>query len=270
MSRRPFFVITILSLLGTGVAFADDEESAEQEPPPPPPREPGSFDAGGEVRFPSGPDPDNMGKFAQFKWVAVDLKGTFFVTEQISIGGILPLAPIKQEPGEIFGGFLVRPEIALGSMIGVGASVGFMTEGGFLLSPKDYPIYQGDLKFGASLGPWIKFKYAGVEFRTQPAFVYQATDPTLTAIQLPIAAAVGLGKAVKVALETGVYTGDDFKLGADDGGRIALGAAIDLKLTPVLVHIGAGFASLLTSDEGGFYPGITDSIYLDLNVKYSK
>ena len=276
MSRRPFLVVTILSLVSGGVAIAGDDESTEQEAAPPP-RQPGSFDAGAEVRFPSGPD--EMGKFGTFNWVAVDLKGAYFITEQISIGGIIPLAPVKQDPGKIFGGFLVRPEISLGSMIGVGASVGIMTHGGFLLSPKDPPIYinpdGSGYKFGASIGPWIKFKAKGIEFRTQPAIIYQATDPAITALQLPVAAAVGLGQAVKVSLETGLYTGDDFALGPKGGGRLALGAAIDLKLTPVLLHIGAGLASLLVSDSmdadnEALYGSITDSLYFDINFKYAK
>ena len=278
MSRRPFLIVTILSLVGSGAAFADDEESTEQEPPPPP-RAPGSFDAGAEIRFPSGPDGET-GEYGSFKWVAVDPKGTYFITEQITISGIIPLAPVKQDlPGaetSVFGGFLVRPEINLGSMIGAGVTVGMLRQGAFLLSPKDFPLYAGDLKFGAAIGPWIKFKYSGIEFKTTPQVVYHATEPeSLMGLQVPISAAVGLGKALKVSLETGVYTGDDFSLGPKGGGRIALGAAVDIKLTPVLLHLGAGLASLLVSDSmdadnQALYGSITDTLYFDLSFKYAK
>jgi hypothetical protein len=53
-----------------------------------------------------------------------------------------------------------------------------------------------------------------------------------------------------------------------------VGAAIDLKINHIKIHAGAGFATLLTTDEavmGGIaYPSIADSIYVDLNVKYAK
>ncbi len=233
----------------------------------------GSFDAGGQVRFPSGPD--EMGNYGTFNWVAFDLKGRYFVLDQLTINGTIPLAPIKQDLAgvetSVLGGFLVRPELALGKTLGLGITVGMMKEGAFLLSEKDAPIYVGDLKFGTSIGPWIKIKKFGLDLSATPSIVYQQGAESLTAIQVPVAAAVSLGKALKVAVEAGVYTGDGFKLGATDGGRISLGAAIDVKIGKVIAHVGAGVASLLTSEEmGSAYPTISDSVYVDINAKFAK
>jgi hypothetical protein len=66
-----------------------------------------------------------------------------------------------------------------------------------------------------------------------------------------------------------VFTGDNISLRAKNGGRIYLGAALDLKIGPIITHAGAGFASLLT-DDMGLYHSIGDSVYIDLNVKYAK
>jgi hypothetical protein len=274
MTRSPFTALIMIATLA-GTAYA--EEASEEDPNKP---KRGSFDAGVEVRFPSGPD--EMGEFAQFNWVAVDIKGRYFVLDQLTLNATIPLAPVKQDlldpfESHIFGGFLVGPELALDKKFGLGLNLGFLTEGAFLLSPKDAPIYIGDLKFGASVGPWIKFKPKsfGVEFNFVPHLVYQATDDTLIGLQVPISAVLSLGKSFKLALDTGIYTGDDFDPRPSKGGRLALGASIDLKISKIIVHAGAGFASLLTTDEPemgvfGTYPKIGDSIYIDLNVKYAK
>ncbi len=91
----------------------------------------------------------------------------------------------------------------------------------------------------------------------------------LTAIQVPMSLILKLGSLVKLSTDVGVFTGDDISLRAKNGGRIYLGAALDVKLGPIVAHAGAGFASLLT-DEMGAYPTIKDSVYVDLNVKYAK
>jgi hypothetical protein len=78
---------------------------------------------------------------------------------------------------------------------------------------------------------------------------------------------IKLGSLLKLSADLGVYTGDDYALGANDGGRISAGAAVDVKIGPIIAHAGTGFASLFT---GGAYPTRGDSLYVDLNVKYAK
>ena len=234
----------------------------------------GSFDAGGQLRFPSGPD--EMGQFGTFNWVALDLKGRYFITDGVTVTGTIPLAPVKQGDAEVFGGFTVRPDVSLGGMLGVGLTLGMLRERAMLLSEKDAPIYLGDLKFGVGVGPYMKIKKFGLDLNVAPSVVYQAGsddgmggNTAVTAIQVPAAAAVSVGKMLKASVEVGLYTGDDFKLGAADGGRIALGAAVDIKLGKIIAHLGAGVASLIT-DPAGAYPSISDSIYIDLNAKFAK
>jgi hypothetical protein len=189
--------------------------------------------------------------------------------------GAIAGAPDELQP-KLFGGFTVRPELALGKLIGAGLTLGFLRERAVLLSEKDYPAYFGDLTFAAAIGPWVKLKGFGLDFALQPSLVYQAAGDTgeaVTGLQLPVAASLSLSTLLKVAVEAGVYTGDDFALGAADGGRISLGAAVDVRLGKLIVHVGAGVASLLTSDEPmslALYQSIGDSVYLDLNVKFAK
>jgi hypothetical protein len=78
---------------------------------------------------------------------------------------------------------------------------------------------------------------------------------------------VALGDLIKVSADLGVFTGDDYSFSGDNGGRISTGGALDLKIGPILVHAGAGVASLLS---GGMYPSIGESVYVDVNVKYAK
>ena len=92
-----------------------------------------------------------------------------------------------------------------------------------------------------------------------------AVHRRLPAVQIPASLIVKLGEWMKVSADVGMYTGDDYSFGGDDGGRLSTGAALDLKL---LVHTGAGAVSLITGDA--FYPSIGDSLYLDFNVKYAK
>ena len=132
------------------------------------------------------------------------------------------------------------------------------------------------MKFGVGVGPYVKVKKFGLDLAAAPSVVYQAGsddgmggNTAVTGLQLPIAASVAVGKMLKVSVEAGVYTGDDFKLGAADDGRIALGAAVDIKLGKIIAHVGAGVASLIT-DPAGAYPSISDSIYIDLNAKFAK
>jgi hypothetical protein len=91
----------------------------------------------------------------------------------------------------------------------------------------------------------------------------------LTAIQIPMSLIIKLGSLLKVSADLGVFTGDDLSLRARNGGRIYGGGALDVKLGPIMAHVGAGVASLFT-DAGGVYPSLGDSVYIDINAKYVK
>jgi hypothetical protein len=264
--------------MGTEAMMTDEEKAKAKEP------KAGDFDAGGQMRLPSGPDA--TGKFATFNWVAVDLKGTYYLLKWLTVTGAAPLAVKKPEmlmTGEdprMLGGLTARleaklpsldrvPGIRKGTEIGLLVSAGYLREGAFLLSEKDYPAFYGDFKPGLTTGLTIKLKMSSVvDLSTTPVFVYQAASQgSLMAVQLPVSLILGLGSLVKVSADLGVFTGDNYSFGGDNGGRIAAGGALTVKLGPILAHAGAGAASLLT---GGLYPTISDSIYIDLNVKYVK
>jgi hypothetical protein len=272
MIRTGLSIVTIVGL--AGVAYADEQSSTDAGQGDKPKR--GSFDAGGQLRFPSGPGDD--GKFAQFKWVGLDLTGRYFVFDTLSLEANIPLAIIKQDTiagvdtgAKIFGGFMAGPVLDLDKAFGIDLKLGFLTEKAVLLSTKDAPLYFGDLKFATKIGPYIKFKGYGLEFNLVPQIAYQATSDQIFALQVPFSAAVSLGQTFKIAAELGLYTGDDLDPRPAEGGRIAAGAAIDLKISSLKFHVGGGFASLLTDDgAGSLYHSIGDSVYIDLNVKYVK
>jgi len=126
-------------------------------------------------------------------------------------------------------------------------------------TPPDQPALVTKLKFGSVL-----------DFSLLPAWVHQSGEmESRDAIQVPLALGVGLGSLLKLNLELGIYTGDDYSLRAKNGGRIATGASIDLKISKILIHLGAGAASLLV-DQAGVYPTVSDSFYVDVNAKYVK
>jgi hypothetical protein len=80
-----------------------------------------------------------------------------------------------------------------------------------------------------------------------PTWVYQSGEmESLTSIQVPMALGIALGSL----LTLGIFTGDDDSLRGRNGGRIAAGGSLDVKVGPILVHAGAGVASLL---PGGPY-----------------
>jgi hypothetical protein len=240
----------------------------------------GDFDAGGQVRLPNGPD--EMNKFATFNWVALDLKARYYLTDHITINGNAPLAVVHPktigdamagtavEPS-MFGGLAVRADAMAGTQVGLGLTLGYMREGAFGLSEKDYPRFVGDFKPGIAVGPIVKFKLgSALNITTTPAFAYQSgTTEAHDTIQLPVSAMVKLGSLLQVSADLGVFTGDNLKLGPKGGGRISAGASITAKLGPILAHVGAGVASLMT-DPAGLYPTTGDSVYLDVNVKYAK
>ena len=264
--------------LTTSAAFADDEEETregetEQEKEERLAAQAGKFNAGFKVRMPSGPD--ETGESAVFNWIGVDLIGRYNVTDMIGISGTMYTAPVKPdfdpEP-KIFGGFMLRPELRLGATVGAFVDVGFMTYGAVLLSERDIPFYVGDYELATRVGPWLKLKANVVYLSVQPSIVFQNGSPEkITGFQLPINAMLRAGEMLKVSADVGVYSGDDFKIGADDGGRIAIGAAVDIKVGAIALHLGAGLNSLLTSDEpGALYGSVGESLYFDVAARYVK
>jgi hypothetical protein len=257
---------------------AQEEKKQKKEP------KAGDFNAGGQARFPSGPD--EMGEFASFNWVAADLKGRYYLLKQITLDANVPLAvkkpdtvgPMGPEPS-LFGGITLTldarmqapkmPGIKYDTVVGLNLTVGYMRQGAMLLSDKDYPLFVGDMKPGFAGGLVTKVKLSSLlDFSLVPTWVYQSAEPdSLTAVQIPLALEIRLASLAKLNAELGIYTGDDYSFSGDNGGRIATGASLDLKLGPILLHTGAGVASLLT---GGLYPTIKESFYVDLNVKYAK
>lgn len=266
-------------------APADQPPPEEKQGPKEPKR--GDFDAGGQARFPSGPD--EMNQYDSFNWVAVDLKGRYFLLDSITANGFIPLA--VKHPDNISGGAIEPkmlgglridleaklPKLPKSSLVkyetevGLGLTAAYMREGAMLLSEKDFPLFVGDLQPGLAGSLIMKVKLSSlVDFKLLPAFVFQTGESeNLTAVQVPMALVLKLGDVVKLSADVGVFTGDDISLRAKNGGRVYLGAALDVKIGRIITHLGAGFASLLT-DEMGLYPTIKDSVYLDLNVKFAK
>jgi hypothetical protein len=276
-----------MSTLSTLDASATPTMPPEQKSGPKEPKA-GDFNAGGQARFPSGPD--ETGQFASFNWVAADLKGRYYLLKTVTLDANIPLAIIKPdtvgmmgpEP-KMFGGFTLTldarvkapkmPGVKYDTDIGAALTFGYMREGAMLLSDKDYPLFLGDLKPGFAGGLITKVKLSSlVDFSFIPTWVYQSgSTESLQAIQIPISLILKLGEVAKLSFDLGVYTGDDYSARAKNGGRLTTGAALDLKIGPMLLHAGAGFASLLTDDmRPGAYPTITDSFYVDLNAKYAK
>jgi hypothetical protein len=273
---------------------APTAQPAQTDQPPPDQAKPkkkepgrGDFDAGGQARFPSGPD--NMGQYKSFNWVAADLKGRYYLLDQVYVDGFIPLA-VKKPDAPMIGGAVVDDPRLIGGIqarleaklavpkmsmikydteVGLDLTLGYMREGAMLLSDKDFPLFTGDFKPGIGTGLLMKVKLSSLlDFSLVPAWVYQSgTMESLTAVQVPMSLRVALADVVKVSFDLGIYTGDDYSFSGSNGGRISTGAALDLKLGFIALHTGAGVASLLT---GGMYPSVSDSVYVDVNVKYVK
>ncbi len=250
------------------------------------PKEPkrGDFDAGGQVRLPNGPD--EMGQFASFNWIALDLKGRYHLLDSVTVNGNVPLAVKKPDSlmsgddPRLIGGITARLEALLPKLpklpileveteLGLLLSVAYLREGALLLSEKDYPLFTGGFEPGFVVGPIMKVRLSSaLDFSLTPVWLYQSGETeSVQAVQIPMSAIVKLGEIVKTSLDLGVYTGDDYAFGGASGGRISTGASLTLKIGPILAHAGAGLASLLSGDK---YPTIRDSVYLDFNVKYAK
>jgi hypothetical protein len=268
-----------------------DSAAAPEQPPPEDDakkKEPkrGDFDFGGQTRFPNGPD--EMGEFATFNWVAVDLEGRYFVFDGVTINGNFPLAVIKPDdlgpldPRMVGGGSVTLdiktptkgpfiPKQAEGTEAGLILTGAYMRENAMLLSEKDFPLFVGDFKPGFAGGLRMKAKLSSViDFALTPQWVFQSgSAESAQAVQIPMSTIVALGDMLKVSVDLGVYTGDDYTFRSSKGGRVTAGGAIDVKIGPILAHAGAGVASLGTGDAS-MYPTIADSVYVDLNVKYAK
>jgi hypothetical protein len=307
--RSPLHLLVVVVLVSAPAAAlaqtADAPERRSEDPvrmpppaappaPTPPtsvaadtgPKQPkrGDFDAGGVVRLPSGPDEE--GAYATFNWIAVDLKGRYFLLDSVTLNGFVPIAVKKPDhlPGtatepSLFGGFDLSLEAKLprlpfqptGNKTEVGLTLGggFMREGAMLLSDKDFPLFVGDFQPEWSAGLVTTVQLGTyVDFSLLPRFVYQrGTVESLTAVQVPTSLILRAGSFLELAADLGVYTGDDYSLRGRNGGRIALGASLSVKIGPLRFHAGAGAASLLT---GPAYPTVKDSFYIDLDVKYVK
>ena len=267
---------------GDGSPEVDSEKEQTEDGEPKKPGR-GDFDAGGQARLPSGPD--EMGEFATFNWIAFDLKGRYFLLDSVTVNGNIPLAVKKPDTfggadPRLIGGMSMSLEARLpklpfqpkmwdGSEVGLVLSGAYMREGAMLLSEKDFPLFVGDFQPGFSAGLITKVKLSSViDFSTTPVFVYQSgTDDALTAVQIPVSTILKVGSLLALSADLGIFTGDDYSFRGKNGGRLAAGGSLTVKIGPILAHAGAGVASLLT---GGLYPNISDSVYIDLNVKYAK
>jgi hypothetical protein len=242
----------------------------------------GDFDAGGTLSLPNGPNQD--GKYATFNWVTVNAKARYFLLDSVVANFTAPIALVKPgtvtvdgntEHPDVFGGFNIRLDAGPGARkdtgIGVLFSGAYMREGAMLLSDKDFPLFTGGFEPGFTAGAFVKFKLSSlVKFSLVPVVVEQGGRmESHNALQVPTSLIVAVGSLVKVSADLGVFTGDRYSFSADSGGRIYAGGALDVKLSKIIVHAGAGVASLITG-AGSMYPSIGDSAYIDVNVKYAK
>jgi hypothetical protein len=133
----------------------------------------------------------------------------------------------------------------------------------------NFSVANGDFQPGATVGLLTKIKLSSVlDFNFNPVVVFQKGEAeNLSAVQIPLDLVVKAGSVLKLGTGLAVNTGDDYSFSGDNGGRISVGAMIELKIGKIMIHTGAGLASLLT---GGLYPSISDSVYIDVNAKYVK
>ena len=228
----------------------------------------GHYAVGLRVHIGSGAD-------KSFNVIGIEPRARYNVTDAISVGARIPLAVSKPDGFAAFGGAMARAELRLGATIGAWAEVGFMKHGGVLLSQQDAFAYAdgADYDVALALGPWIRAKAGPTYLVIEPAFVYQPGDPeAITGAQLPVTALFRAGSVAHIGAMVGIYTGDNFKLGAEDGGRLGAGVVADVKVSTIKVVLGAGFASLLADDEtaGNGYTSVGKSIYVSVGLAYVK
>lgn len=248
---------------------------------------PGDFDAGGNLKFPNGPDTE--GKYATYNWIAVDLKGKYQLFDVLEVNANIPLAvhhpdtlPMSQREPKLFGGINARLELKTPkppviplfnyeATLGLVVSAAYMHEKAMLLSDKDFPLFVGNYEPGLTAGLIMKLKLSSLlDFSFLPLWIHQANPgDAIDALQVPLALIIKLGSVVKLQAELGIYTGDGLSLRARDDGRVQAGGSLDVKVWKLLLHAGAGAASLVTGGTG-MYPSVRDSVYVELNVKYEK
>jgi hypothetical protein len=284
MIRAALIVLCLLLLTSSASAQAQPAPEKDPHQDEDRPKEPkqGDFDAGGQVRLPSGPDED--GEFATFHWVALDLEGRYHVFGPLAFVGRVPLAVWRPDTiggGAIdpsfFGGMTLSLEAIMDvpragpyeTRAGIVLTGGFMRVGAMLLSAKDYPLFVGDFKPGFGVGLPMLVRLSSVfDLSLTPTYVHQAgTDEGIDALQLPLSVILEVGSLAKLSADAGVYTGDDFSFRGSNGGRTSLGGSLAVKIGHIALLAGAGLASVQT---GGLYPGARESLYIDLDVKYEK
>ena len=207
-----------------------------------------------------------------FNFIGLQLEGRYNVSDNIAVGARIPLAVSKPDGFGVFGGAMARAELRLGATIGAMAEVGFLKHGAVLLSNQDAPIYvdDADYDFALALGPWVRAKAGPTYLSFEPAFVYQPGDPeAIMGVQFPVTALFRAGSVAHFGAQVGIYTGDDFKLGADEGGRVAAGLVADVKVSTIALRFAGGFASLLT-DDMGLYTSVGKSVYVTVGLAYQK
>ncbi len=253
-------------VLAASPAFADDEEKEGETPQQKDERlasQAGHYAAGVRVQIASaGPD--------SFNFIGIEPGGRYNLTDAISVGARIPLVVKKPDGAAAFGGMMARAELRLGATIGAAIEGGFSKNGGALLSSQDAPVYADAADYAAAVvvGPWVRFKGGPTYLSFNPAFVYQAGDPKITGLQFPVTAMFRMSGVLQAGGQLGVYTGDDFKMGAKDGGRVALGALVNLNVSSITVQGAAGFSSLLTDDASPLYTSIGKAVYVTFGLIY--
>lgn len=257
--------------LTSSTALAEEEETREGETPEQKDArvsaQAGHYAAGVRVMVGSALD-------KSFNFIGLELGGRYNVSDNISVGARIPFAVKKPDGFAVFGGAYARAELRLGASIGAFAEAGFSKYGSALLSAQDAPIYVDALDYEGAflLGPWVRVKAGPTYLSFEPAFVYQLGDPeAITGVQFPVTAMFRASGGLKAGAKVGIYTGDDFKLGAKDGGRIATGLVVDVAVSSILVRAEAGLSSLLVNDDMGstaLYRSIGKTAYVALNLMY--
>jgi hypothetical protein len=264
--KQRFLPVLAMFALASSTAFADDEENSGETPEQKDARisaQAGHYAAGVRVMVGSGVD-------KSFNFIGLELGGHYNVTDSISAGARIPFAVKKPDGFAVFGGAFAHFELRLGASIGAMAEAGFAKYQAALLSSQDAPAYSdaADYEGAFSLGPFVRVKAGPAYLSFDPAFVYQMGDPeALTAIQFPVTAMFRASGGLKAGAKVGIYTGDDFKLGADKGGRLATGLVVDVAISSIFVRAEAGLSSLLT-DDAALYTSVGKSVYVAFALMY--
>ena len=227
------------------------------------------------------PGPDEMAEYGLGNWLPARLSAKYGAMDNLEVGAKLYLALLKPDVPDpfapkTFGGFTVGANYMVNDMLGVGGDLGMMTPGAFALSIFDTPVYFGDLKFGFGVGPRLQKAIDKIHIDVAGNFIMQLDSDTndqgeetaFMGFSIPVSLAYAVSQPLTIGLYTGLYSGADFKVSADDGGRIPLFVGAMYDVGPVNVGAGVGFASLITSDSG-FYPGVGDTLAIGAMAEWS-